>query len=155
MQDDQSRAIAPMTAASMTASSRLAQRTLDSRTERLREVVVAADGTGDATSIAEALRIAPPDGRITVRQGVYEGAFSVDRVIEVIGDVAWRRGRGELFPEFPILRVSPEDPIHISATTAVMSRLHIVDSGLEEATTRTTWESRSKDCAVSIPMHVR
>jgi parallel beta-helix repeat protein len=50
--------------------------------------IVAKDGSGDVTSIGEALRIIPTGGRIRIKAGVYQETLRIDRTVhfEGVGD---------------------------------------------------------------------
>lgn len=49
-------------------------------------VVVAADGSGDYTSLAAALKAVAPNARVVVRAGTYEESIVVDRQVEIVGE---------------------------------------------------------------------
>ncbi|HEV2859939.1 MAG TPA: right-handed parallel beta-helix repeat-containing protein [Pyrinomonadaceae bacterium] len=49
-------------------------------------VVVAADGSGDYTSLAAALKAIAPHGRVVVRPGSYEESIVVDAPVEIVGE---------------------------------------------------------------------
>ena len=49
-------------------------------------VVVAADGSGDYTSLAAALKAVGPNARVVVRAGTYEESVVVDGQVEIVGE---------------------------------------------------------------------
>jgi parallel beta-helix repeat protein len=53
-----------------------------------KSIVVSADGSGDYTSIGEALENAAPESRLVIRPGVYNESVVVDRNVEIVGDGA-------------------------------------------------------------------
>jgi parallel beta-helix repeat protein len=52
------------------------------------DLVVAADGSGDHTTIAEAIAAADPGAVVAIRPGWYEGSVVVDKDIHLLGDGA-------------------------------------------------------------------
>ncbi len=49
-------------------------------------LIVASDGTGHFTSIAEAVRRAPPNSLITVREGLYDESLVLEKAVKIVGE---------------------------------------------------------------------
>ena len=83
-------------------------------------VVVAADGTGDASSIAEGIEIASDDAIVLVRPGTYEGLFILKRGIHLQGEA----GERDMPADLPLILV-PMEPRPILVRTGSMSGIQI------------------------------
>lgn len=52
----------------------------------MNSLIVAADGTGHFSSLAEAVRRAPPNSIITVREGLYDESVVLDKSLKIVGE---------------------------------------------------------------------
>lgn len=55
---------------------------------QMRPTLIAADGSGDFLSIAEAIRQSAVGARLLVRPGIYDEGFVIDKPLEIVGDGA-------------------------------------------------------------------
>lgn len=102
----------------LTADGRVTQALLERlRGTTLKNVwVVAKDGSGDATTIGEALRVIPDGGRIRIKAGVYEEALRFSRTVHLEG----LGGRGDV-----VIESRGESTIIISGGSGSLTNLTI------------------------------
>jgi len=90
------------------------------------EVVIAADGTGQYTSLKEAVPRVAAGTRIRVRPGIYREGIVIDKSLEIIGDGA---------REETVIEASGSDCIRMEAERAVVKGLTLCcragEAGLE------------------------